>query len=207
VGCNGMESQLKVLFGAWIQAIGTVMAAVGSTPSLNEDIQKSLNLWGNALQGTGNALLADADEGVTLGKLGNQVQAIGNTTVIAGMLLPVKEEAKQKLDINGNLLQAIGGGIALPEDLMGSTIRTLTIAGNVLQITGNSLQAKGGMEDLKSNTEKEDRYKGYKESNQSETITHSQSLAINGSWIQAVGSVLSAIGQTKESLEVNQEEI
>jgi hypothetical protein len=203
VGCNGMESQLKVLFGAWIQAIGTVMA----TPSLNEDIQESLNLWGNALQGTGNALLADAEVGFSLGKLGNQVQAIGNTTVIGGLLLPVKEEAKQKLDINGNPLQAIGGGIALPEDLMGSTIRTLTIAGNVLQITGNSLQAKGGMEDLKSNTEKEDRYKGYKESNQSETITHSQSLAINGSWIQAVGSVLSAIGQTKESLEVNQEEI
>jgi hypothetical protein len=205
VGGNGMESQLKELFGAWIQAIGTVMAAVASTPSLNEDIQESLNLWGNALQGTGNALLADAEEGFSLGKLGNQVQAIGNTTVIGGLLLPVKEEAKQKLDINGNLLQAIGGGIALPDDLMGapSTIRTLTIVGNVLQITGNSLQAKGGMEELKSNTEKEDKYKGYKESNQSETITHSQSLAINGSWIQAVGSVLSAIGQTKESLEVN----
>jgi hypothetical protein len=209
VGGNSMESQLKEVFGAWIQAIGTVIAAVASTPSLNEDIQESLNLWGNALQGTGNALLADAEEGFSLGKLGNQVQAIGNTTVIAGLLLPVMEEAKQKLDINGNLLQAIGGGIALPDDLMGapSDIRTLNIAGNVLQIIGNLLQAKGGIEELQSTIEKEDRYKGYRESNQTEMITHSQSLAINGSWIQAVGSVLSAIGQTKESLEFNQEEI
>jgi hypothetical protein len=147
MGGIGMENELKELFGAWIQAIGTVMAAVGSTPSLDSDIQESLNLWGNALQGTGNALIADAEEGFSLGKLGNEVQAIGNTIVIAGILLHVKEETKQKLDINGNFLQAVGGGIALPDDLLDdpSTIRTLNIAGNVLQIIGNSMQAYGGI--------------------------------------------------------------
>jgi hypothetical protein len=44
MGGNSMENQLKALFGAWIQAVGTVIAAVGSTPSLDSDIQDSLNL-------------------------------------------------------------------------------------------------------------------------------------------------------------------
>jgi hypothetical protein len=201
MGGNSMENQLKALFGAWIQAIGTVIAAVGSSPSLESDTKASLNLWGNALQGTGNALIADAEEGFSLGKLGNEVQAIGNTTVIAGILFPVKEETKQKLDINGNFLQAVGGGIALPDDLLDepSTIRTLNIAGNVFQIIGNSLQALGGIEELKSNRENKDKYKGYRESNESQELSYSESFAINGSWIQAVGSVISAIAQTMES--------
>jgi hypothetical protein len=203
MGGFSMENQLKELFGAWIQAIGTVTAAVGSSPSLKEDFQKSLNLWGNALQGTGNALIADAQEGFSLGKLGDEVEAIGNIIVIAGLLLNYNEEIKQKLEINGNMLQAVGGGISLADDLVDepSTIRTLNIAGNVLQIIGNTLQVKGGIEELKSIAEKEGRFKGYKESNEYKEITHSQSLAINGSWIQAVGSVISAIAQTKESVE------
>lgn len=204
MGGFSMENQLKELFGAWIQAIGTVTAAVGSTPSLNDHTQQSLNLWGNVLQGAGNALIADAQEGFTLEKLGNEVQAIGNTTVVAGILLNISKENKLKLDINGNLLQAVGGGVALPEDLLDepSTIRTLNIAGNVLQIIGNSLQAFGGAEELSKMRDKnEDRYKGYRESNESKEISSSESLAINGSWIQAVGSVISAISQTKESIE------
>jgi hypothetical protein len=72
--------------------------------------QESLNLWGNVLQGTGNALIADAQEGFSLEQLGNVVQAIGNTTVVAGILLNISEENKLKLDINGNLLQAIVEG-------------------------------------------------------------------------------------------------
>jgi predicted RNA-binding protein YlqC (UPF0109 family) len=208
MGGKGMENELKALFGAWIQAIGTVMAAVGSTPSLKEDIQKSLNLWGNALQGTGNALIADSEEGFSLGKLGNDVQAIGNTTVVAGILLNVKEESKQKLEIDGNMLQAVGGGIALPDDLVDepSTIRTLNIAGNVLQIIGNSLQVKGGIIELNSNIDKKEGFKGFKEDNEPDKITYSQSLAKNGSWIQAVGSVISAIAQTKENIENDNEE-
>jgi hypothetical protein len=203
MGGFSMENQLKELFGSWIQAIGTVTAAVGTTPSLNEKKQQSLNLWGNVLQGTGNALIADAEEGFSLGKLGNEVQAIGNTTVVAGIILNISEENKLKLDINGNLLQAVGGGIALPEDLIDepSTIRTLTITGNILQIIGNSLQAYGGAEELRIIRENEDRFKGYKESNESKQVSSSQTLAINGSWIQAVGSVMSAIAQTKESIE------
>jgi hypothetical protein len=45
MGGFSMEKSTKRTFRAWIQAIGTVTAAVGSTPSLNEDTQESMNLW------------------------------------------------------------------------------------------------------------------------------------------------------------------
>jgi hypothetical protein len=203
MGGFSMENQLKELFGAWIQAIGSVTAAVGSTPSHNEDFQKSLHLWGNALQATGNALIADAEEELSLGRLGDEVEALGNAIVIAGLLLNYNEEIKKKIEINGNMLQAVGGGISLAEDLMDepSTIRTLHIAGNVLQIIGNILQVKGDIERLNINDESIDKFKGFKENNQYQVITHSQSLEINGGWIQAVGSVLSAVAHTKENIE------
>lgn len=194
MGGQFMDNQLKELFGSWIQAIGTVISAIGSTPTntLISDSQKNLDLWGNALQAAGNALIADAQETNSLAKLGNEVQAIGNSTVIAGMIIEFNEDRKQKLIINGNWLQALGGGIALPEELEAeaSTIRTLNITGNVLQIIGNSLQAIAGIKELNNN-------KGNNEDDRLEI----QSLEVNGSWIQAVGSVISAIAQTKENIE------
>lgn len=65
-----MDNQLKVIFGSWIQAIGTVISAIGSTPSdeNNKEFQFNLNLWGNVLQATGNAVLADVQEMITFEK-------------------------------------------------------------------------------------------------------------------------------------------
>jgi hypothetical protein len=65
------------------------------------------------------------------------------------------------------------------------------------------LQARGGMIELKSNRDYQDKYKGYMESNKSQEISYSDSFAIKGSWIQAVGSVISAIAQTMENKENN----
>jgi hypothetical protein len=197
-----MDNQLKALFGAWIQAIGTVIAAVGSTPSekLSSEFREHLSLWGNELQAVGNALIADSEETFTLSKLGNEIQAIGNVTVMAGIIIDLQEETKLRLDITGNWLQAFGGTVALPDDLVEepSTIRTLNISGNILQIIGNSLQAINGTEELK-NKEKE-KYEGYRQSNEANEEEEGYSLDFYGSWIQAVGSVISAIAQTKESL-------
>lgn len=197
-----MDNQLKELFGAWIQAIGTVIAAVGSTPSkkLSSDFREHLSLWGNELQAVGNALIADAQESFTLEELGNEIQAIGNITVIAGIIIDFHEETKQRLEITGNWLQALGGGTALPDDLVAepSTIRTLNIAGNVLQIIGNSLQAISGTNDLKK--QEKEKYQGYQQNNEANEKKEGLSLDFYGSWIQAVGSVISAIAQTKESL-------
>lgn len=124
-------------------------------------------------------------------KIGNQVQAIGNSTIIAEMLIPFSEETKQLLNIKGNWLQAFGGGISLGDDL-GHKIslpETLSDIGNILQIIGNSLQAIGGIYELEKNNE-----------NNEQRNINGKSLDVIGSWIQAVGSVISAIGQTKETL-------
>jgi hypothetical protein len=62
-------------------------------------------LWGNVLQGTGNALSADAEAEISLEKIGNQIQSIGNSSAIAGMMIDFNEETQQKLIITGNWLQ------------------------------------------------------------------------------------------------------
>lgn len=73
-----MDNQLKEIFGAWLAAIGTVTAAVGSTPfhSLGNSFRKDLNLIGNELQDVGNALEADGQGEENLERLGNELQYI-----------------------------------------------------------------------------------------------------------------------------------
>lgn len=73
-----MDNQLKEMFGAWLAAIGTVTAAVGSTPfrSLGNSFRKDLNLIENELQAVGNALEADGQGEENLERLGNELQYI-----------------------------------------------------------------------------------------------------------------------------------
>jgi hypothetical protein len=184
-----MDNQFKEIFGSWIQAFGTVISAIGSTPSsvITSELQFDLNLWGNVLQATGNALVADALETISLEKIGEKVQAFGNTTVIAGMLIELNEIKNQLLIIKGNWLQALGGGIADEIESRVTPEQMLGIMGNLLQVFGNSLQAIGGIYELENNNEKKDR-----------NNKDGQLLEVLGSWIQAIGSVISAISQTKE---------
>ncbi|MGX2960183.1 DUF6944 family repetitive protein [Peribacillus sp. JNUCC 23] len=113
-----MDDQIKALFGSWVQAIGTFIAAVGSTPSpiLSKEQLTDLSLIGNGFEN-----LNDPGE-------------------------------------------------------------SINVVVNILQRIGNSLQALGGIEELRN---KDD---------QGET------LGIAGSWIQTIGSVMSAIEQTKETV-------
>lgn len=179
-----MGSEFKATFGAWIQAIGTVLSAIGNTPikSVPEESLQNIDIVGNELQATGNALEADAinDPG-SLTKIGNQIQAIGNLTVMSGLMIDLNEVTKQELDIKGNLLQALGGSAAVADSL--DEERTLdellSIYGNALQVIGNSLQAISGILELNN----ED----------------SGDLNVIGSWTQAVGSVLSALVQNQSS--------
>lgn len=178
-----MDHHLKEFFGSWIEAIGTVFSALGSTPlrGIEQEFLNNLNLWGNVLQATGNALVADAQE-ITLEKIGSELQAIGNIIVIAAIVIEFNEDTKQVLHIKGNWLQALGGGAALAHELENSktTNQAFSIIGNGLEIAGNSLQALGKIYERKKRD--------------------GQLLEVNGSWIQAVGSVILAIGQTKEEL-------
>lgn len=175
-----MGNEFKATFGAWVQAVGTVLSAIGNTPNkyVSEDTLKNIDIIGNELQATGNALEADTiDDPFNLTKIGNQIQSIGNLTVMTGLIIDFNEVTKQELNIRGNLLQALGGSAAVADSL--DEERTLdellSIYGNALQVIGNSLQAISGILELNN----ED----------------SGDLNVAGSWIQAIGSVLSALVQ------------
>ena len=223
-----MDNQTKEIVGSIIAAVGTIISAVGNTPSsfIKEDLQGNLDLWGNVLQATGNALQVDELGNLSLGTIGNEIQSIGNVTVVAGTIIEFKEEEiEQRLTITGNWLQALGGLVNVADEFEGNTHAGMSenIIGNLLQSIGNSLQAIGGVYELKNdekdnekdNNPKNDRSLMYREewlypqsvgefyelrNNYTDQEDHkdSQSLIVSGSWIQAVGSVISVIGQIKE---------
>lgn len=216
-----MDNQFKETFGSWIQAIGTVISAIAGTPShvLDEEFLNNLDLIGNELQATGNALLADAEETWSLDKFGNIIQAIGNSTVILGLVIDFDEITKQELIIKGNLIQALGGGTALagayenpdePEQAFNAT-------GNLLQAIGNSMQAMGGIAELKNSIlekdqdkdqeqeeqDKEQEQQKYQYPNLEEKPSDAELIQVMGGWVQAVGSVISLIGQLRSNEDEN----
>ncbi|USK73606.1 DUF6944 family repetitive protein [Peribacillus frigoritolerans] len=213
-----MDNQFKETFGSWTQAIGTVISAVAGTPSsvLDEEFRKNLDLIGNELQATGNALLADAEETWSLDKFGNIIQAIGNSTVILGLVIDYDEITKQELIIKGNLMQALGGGTALagayenpdePEQAFNAT-------GNLLQAIGNSMQAMGGIAELKNSILEKDQDKDqeqekgqelqkYQYPNLEGKPSDAELIQVMGGWVQAVGSVISLIGQLRSNEDEN----
>ncbi|KMJ58765.1 hypothetical protein AB685_06685 [Bacillus sp. LL01] len=170
----------KQLIGAWTQAIGTVVAAIGSTPSvqIGESGKRDLGLVGNVLQATGNGLEADAQSVLTFGKLGNVIQATGNLTVSTGLVFDFPGDAGERLVISGDLIQALGALTAL-----GSANKSYIVIGNILQAIGNSLQAIGGVRELKEEFQSD--------------LSNELLIGI-GSWIQVLGTIILAIGLTIE---------
>lgn len=183
-----MNSQVKEVLGSVLSAIGTIEAAVGSTPfkNLSKSTSYDLRLTGNVLQATGSALSADGQGTISFEKLGDQIQAIGNSSVVAGLLLPVETNTEQKLIITGNWLQSLGSLVGLVDEFEDNTAsgRAENIVGNLLQGIGNAMQAVGGIRELDKNDD-----------------TSFFSLDVIGSWIQTVGSIISLIGQIKEEIE------
>ena len=146
-----MSNEFKETFGSWLQAIGTVLSAIANTPALVSDYDSANNLdvVGNTLQGTGNALIADGEEAFTLDQIGSAVQAIGNSTVITGLIGTFSEETNDLLIINGNFIQALGGGVSAADITENAPAEGINIVGNLMQLLGNSLQALSGIIELK----------------------------------------------------------
>ncbi|MDA2490644.1 DUF6944 family repetitive protein [Bacillus cereus group sp. MYBK132-2] len=211
-----MENQFKEIFGAWVAAIGTITSAIGSTPFdfISSNVRKDLNVYGNVLQAVGNALEADGQGEVSLEQIGNEIQSIGNVTVISGLIIEFKEETQIKLVIAGNWTQALGGLTALADEFEDTSDKdeSLNIIGNLLQSIGNSLQAIGGIEELKSirnedGSNKEGTVNDVEKdidtqiNNETSENEEGKLIDIIGSWVQAVGSVISLIGQIREESE------
>lgn len=191
-----MESQLTEIFGSVLEAVGTIEAAVGSTPfpNVSEELSFNLLLQGNVLQATGSGLKAGAQgDPFSLEAVGDEIQALGNITVVAGLLLDFGA-INDRLFITGNWLQAQGNLVGIADEFNeGSTVsgRSYVIVGGILQAIGNSLQALGGTYILRNIKSK----------------WNDKFLDIIGSWIQAAGAVLSLIGQIMEETEEVQEGI
>lgn len=172
-----MDRNALDCFAAWEQALGTVIAALAATPplNLNETKKKNLSLIGNVLQGTANGVEADLDQDKPLISYGEKIQAFGNSTVVASILLPLDEKTESNLNIAGNLLQALGSVMAIPHYLyiqQKKLTDVLNLYGIFLQTIGNSLQA------LSENLKSEEK---------------SEWTNFAGSWIQALGAILQAI--------------
>ncbi|PGM55661.1 hypothetical protein [Bacillus sp. AFS053548] len=205
-----MGSESKAIVGSVIVSIGTIVAAVGSTPSnyLNSSVRDDLTLIGNVLQAEGNAIDAEA-KGSVLRAVGKEITASGNLTVITGLVFDIGKEASYKLFIAGNLLQALGLGVNTGETIDTTPFpgQSETIVGGITQIIGNTLQAIGWSEaffEIREDVNKQKEV-GYYEDyiKKSNEPSESESLVATGSWIQAIGSVISVIGAVKEGTQAN----
>jgi|GEM_PF-832844 len=215
-----MGSVFISIFGSVIVAVGTISAALGSTPLyfIKSNLRNDLNLLGNVLQAGGNALQADV-QGNVLRTVGKEFQSIGNSIVVTGLVIDFKKEIDQKLFITGNWIQALGGAINFGHGLELAPFpgHSENLIGNFLQATGNSLQAIGGTYELnKSGNNDDDNENGNSfspdgvvnkkkkngfgyEPYLKNKNDNSETLLVTGSWIQAIGSVISVIGTIKEA--------
>ncbi|MBG0965169.1 hypothetical protein F3I01_18915 [Bacillus sp. SRB1LM] len=93
-------------------------------------------------------------------------------------------------------MQALGGVTSIGGEIEDSSNidESYNIVGNVLQATSNSLQAIGGIDELKASR---DKVEGISEGDDED----GQLIVITGSWVQAVGSVVSLIGQIREEIQ------
>ncbi|RYL97008.1 hypothetical protein EWH99_13580 [Sporolactobacillus sp. THM7-7] len=164
---------------ALINAIGTVIAAIGATPRLSipDNVSNGMDIVGNMFQAAGNALDADISE--NLDALGGGTQAFGNSLIIYGSLAPIAEKDSVRVIMIGNGLQALGNSLSLHSNLISDERNqeiALSIVGNLLQMMGNSLQALSTIFQLIKLDE-----------------TKSEPINTTGSWLQAIGAVLEFI--------------
>lgn len=162
------ESQIS----AWIEAIGTVISAIGSTPSqvLSDAMLRDLNIIGLALQAVGSGLIPENQD--DLFKIGSQLEAIGNLVSLQAEFIE-NENVSSVLSSQGDLIEAVGGALTIDFTGNQSIQNALNNIGDVIQVIGASYQALSV------------RYPPNSQKNQEVNTV--------GSWIQAVGAVLSAI--------------
>ncbi|PFY58095.1 AraC family transcriptional regulator [Bacillus toyonensis] len=204
-------SSLKVT-GAWYQVGGNLTAAIGTTRGFigEEKIESDLVIIGSSLQAFGYILqiiasnyTEDEDEEVenrniclqneseTLDKMGIELLALGNISNVIGTYFNKNEQLTENdyLIIVGNSLQSIGAFLGVEAALIEmKVIQRIIVLGNSMQSLGAGLQAYQGIINLsKDEVENEDCILDKKD----ERI-----IALIGIWIQAIGTVISAIGLT-----------
>jgi len=203
-------SGLKVT-GAWFQVGGNLTAAIGTTRGFigEEKVESDLVIVGSSLQALGYILqiIASNDTGneaerenqnmclenksEMLDKMGIELLALGNISNVIGTYFNINKQLKENdyLIIIGNSLQSIGAFLGVEAALLQmKAIQRIIILGNSLQSLGAGLQAYQGIINVSKNEiENEDSMVDKK---------NEKIIALIGIWIQAIGTIISAIGLT-----------
>ncbi|MEM5626271.1 AraC family transcriptional regulator [Bacillus wiedmannii] len=203
-------SGLKVT-GAWFQVGGNLTAAIGTTRGFigEEKVESDLVIVGSSLQALGYILqiIASNDTGdeaerenqnmclenksEMLDKMGIELLALGNISNVMGTYFNINKQLKENdyLIIIGNSLQSIGAFLGVEAALLQmKVIQRIIILGNSLQSLGAGLQAYQGIINVSKNEiENEDSMVDKK---------NEKIIALIGIWIQAIGTIISAIGLT-----------
>ncbi|MFU2031257.1 AraC family transcriptional regulator [Bacillus wiedmannii] len=203
-------SGLKVT-GAWFQVGGNLTAAIGTTRGFigEEKVESDLVIVGSSLQALGYILqiIASNDTGdeaerenqnmclenksEMLDKMGIELLAVGNISNVIGTYFNINKQLKENdyLIIVGNSLQSIGAFLGVEAALLQmKAIQRIIILGNSLQSLGAGLQAYQGIINVSKN---EIENEGSMVDKKNEKI-----IALIGIWIQAIGTIISAIGLT-----------
>ncbi|MES5894279.1 AraC family transcriptional regulator [Bacillus cereus group sp. RP43] len=200
------------LTGAWFQVGGNLIAAIGTTRGFagEEKIESDLVIVGSSLQALGYILqiiatidVKDEDkcekQDVTidnknkaLAKTGIELLALGNISNVIGTYFNLNEQMKENdfLIITGNSLQSIGAFLGVEVALNEKNgIQWIIVLGNSMQSLGAGLQAYEGIHNISKEEE------GNEDSNIDKE--DQRIIGLIGIWIQAIGTVISAIGLTE----------
>lgn len=167
---SSSETNITAVAGNWIVAIGTIVSAIGSTPStfFTQQTLTDFNVIGNILQAGGSAIVVETENAV-LDVVGGQLSAIGNLAVVAG-ILSENEQSSQLLQKQGTLIQVVGVGITINTEGELTLLQTIANTGNIIQLIGNVIEV-------------------FADTNTSE----GEVMNAVGAWIQTVGAVITAL--------------
>ncbi|MED0963269.1 DUF6944 family repetitive protein [Bacillus paramycoides] len=200
------------LTGAWFQVGGNLTAAIGTTRGFigEEKIESDLVIVGSSLQALGYILQIVAyintkDEGKRgnqdermdnkskeLGETGIELLALGNISNVIGTYFNVNEQTQENdyLIITGNSLQSIGAFLGVEAALREvNAIQRVIVLGNSMQSLGAGLQAYQGIYNISKEEKDNEDFDKDKE--------NQRIIGLIGIWIQAIGTVISAIGLTE----------
>jgi hypothetical protein len=186
-----VNGELILLTGAWIQVLGTVIAAIGETILVNEEhagfrlvsIGNGFEAAGNSLQAVGAEKVSDGSEAERFRITGDWIQAAGNLTNVKAAELQFSEEEIEglNLDVIGDSVQSVGAALEAYGACIGNArFKKLLTTGNTIQSLGAALEAIGETFILR-----EERELGLQ-------------ISAFGSYAQAAGAAMAAVALTKE---------
>ncbi|WNF37223.1 hypothetical protein RJD24_01825 [Bacillaceae bacterium IKA-2] len=176
----------KLVVGAWIDAIGTIISAIAEVRTLAglDGSNNKLVAIGEGLQAFGTMLIGTVLEEDPLNFVGNWIDGAGAAASSLGAYFQYTDIDNGvdsiRLAVIGDLFQSLGAAISAKADYLSKDIDNIFAIGNGLQSLGAGLEAIGGVYELK------------------ERADEGQPLTTIGAILQAAGSNLNALALTND---------